>query len=105
MWFLAVSIRDYLTDHVSSEQHSSAQKQELETVIPILPEVRELEMRTDVSVITIFVQILVCPNFTSGYLSEDATQRKGTGGFWTVEYYQPYFDVDTLTVRFQSTSC
>ena len=58
MWFLAVSIRDYLTDHVSSEQHSSAQKQELETVIPILPEVRELEMRTDVSVIIIFDQTL-----------------------------------------------
>ena len=45
--------------------------------------------------------MLVCPNFASGYLSEDTTQRKGTGGFWTVEYYQPYFDVDTLTVRFQ----
>jgi len=32
------------------------------------------------------------------YLSEETTQRKGTGGFWTVEYYQPYFDVDTKTV-------
>lgn len=41
------------------------------------------------------------PNFASGYLSEETTQRKGTGGFWTVEYYQSYFDVDTKTVRFQ----
>lgn len=40
-------------------------------------------------------------NFASGYLSEGNTQRKGTGGFWTVEYYQPYFDIDTVTVRFQ----
>lgn len=46
-------------------------------------------------------QILLCPNLALGYLSEDTAQRKGTGGFWTVEYYQPYFDVDTATVRFQ----
>lgn len=94
----AVSIRDYLTE-VSSEQHSSAQTQGLQMVSPILPEVLELEIPTDVSVI--FVQMLVCLNFASGYLSEETTQRKGTGGFWTVEYYQPYFDVDTKTVRFQ----
>ena len=68
-------------------------------MFPILPEVLELEIPTDVSVI--FVQLLACPNFASGYLSEETTQRKSTGGFWTVEYYQPYFDVDTKTVRFQ----
>jgi len=32
------------------------------------------------------------------YLSEETAQRKSTGGFWTVEYYQPYFDIDTKTV-------
>ncbi|KAG2351198.1 hypothetical protein BDR07DRAFT_1456025 [Suillus spraguei] len=32
-----------------------------------------------------------------GYLT-DHTTRKGPSGFWTVEYYQPYFDVDTSTV-------
>ncbi|KAF8816303.1 Yip1-domain-containing protein [Phlegmacium glaucopus] len=32
------------------------------------------------------------------YLSEETTQNKSTGGFWTVEYYQPYFDIDTKTV-------
>jgi hypothetical protein len=85
---------DYLTD-VSSEQHSSAQTQGLQ----ILPEVLELEIPTEVSVI--LVQMLVCSNFSSGYLSEETTQKKGAGGFWTVEYYQPYFDVDTKTVRFQ----
>ncbi|KAF9484089.1 Yip1-domain-containing protein [Pholiota conissans] len=31
------------------------------------------------------------------YLS-DETQRKGSGSFWNIEYYQPYFDVDTQTV-------
>ena len=89
-----VSFRDYCTD-VSSEQHSSAQTQGLQ----ILPEVVELEIPTEVSVI--FVQMPACSNFSSGYLSEETTQKKGTGGFWTVEYYQPYFDVDTKTVRFQ----
>jgi hypothetical protein len=33
----------------------------------------------------------------TGYLT-DHTTRKGPPGFWTVEYYQPYFDVDTSTV-------
>lgn len=65
----------------------------------VLPEVLELEMPTDVNVI--FVQMLACSNSASGYLSEETTQQKGTGGFWTVEYYQLYFDVDTKTVRFQ----
>ncbi|KAF8957525.1 hypothetical protein BDZ97DRAFT_1906778 [Flammula alnicola] len=27
-----------------------------------------------------------------------SNQRKGGGSFWTIEYYQPYFDVDTQTV-------
>jgi protein YIPF1/2 len=31
-----------------------------------------------------------------GYLHDESSQSKG--GFWTVEYYQPYFDVDTQTV-------
>lgn len=31
-----------------------------------------------------------------GYL-QDQSQRR-SGGFWTIEYYQPYFDVDTQTV-------
>lgn len=39
-----------MTD-VSSEQHSSAQTQELKMVSLILPEVLELEIPTDVSVI------------------------------------------------------
>jgi protein YIPF1/2 len=30
-----------------------------------------------------------------GYIQDE---RKGAGGFWTVEYYQAYFDVDTQTV-------
>ena len=41
------------------------------------------------------------PISLSGYLSEETAQKKSTGGFWTIEYYQPYFDVDTKTVRFQ----
>ncbi|PPQ68092.1 hypothetical protein CVT25_014255 [Psilocybe cyanescens] len=32
------------------------------------------------------------------YLSDEANQRKGGGSFWTIEYYQPYFDIDTKTV-------
>ncbi|CAA7266280.1 unnamed protein product [Cyclocybe aegerita] len=32
------------------------------------------------------------------YLADEANQRKGGGGFWTLDYYQPYFDVDTQTV-------
>jgi hypothetical protein len=32
-----------------------------------------------------------------GYL-QDQSARKAPGGFWTVEYYQQYFDVDTQTV-------
>ncbi|PPQ71254.1 hypothetical protein CVT26_010996, partial [Gymnopilus dilepis] len=31
------------------------------------------------------------------YLAEEANRPKGSGSFWTVEYYQPYFDVDTQT--------
>jgi hypothetical protein len=45
-----VSFRDYLTD-ISSEQHSSARTQALQ-----IPEVLELEIPTEVSVI--FVQML-----------------------------------------------
>lgn len=41
-----------------------------------------------------------CANSSSGYL-QDQPQRKGSSGFWTVEYYQSYFDVDTKTVRQQ----
>ncbi|KAF9453357.1 Yip1-domain-containing protein [Macrolepiota fuliginosa MF-IS2] len=33
-----------------------------------------------------------------GYLRDPATQGKGSGGFWTLDYYQQYFDVDTKTV-------
>lgn len=33
---------------------------------------------------------------SAGYLREQPGQSKS--GFWTVEYYQPYFDVDTKTV-------
>jgi hypothetical protein len=32
------------------------------------------------------------------YLSEESNRPKGGGSFWTVEYYQPYFDIDTQTV-------
>lgn len=31
----------------------------------------------------------------TGYIPD----RQGKSGFWTVEYYQPYFDIDTKTVR------
>ncbi|KAG6810441.1 hypothetical protein H0H92_011860, partial [Tricholoma furcatifolium] len=33
-----------------------------------------------------------------GYLQDQPSQRKGSSSFWTVEYYQQYFDVDTQTV-------
>ncbi|PPR03408.1 hypothetical protein CVT24_012703 [Panaeolus cyanescens] len=32
------------------------------------------------------------------YLADESNQQKGGGGFWTIEYYQPYFDIDTHTV-------
>ncbi|KAG0703589.1 hypothetical protein DFH29DRAFT_981893 [Suillus ampliporus] len=35
-------------------------------------------------------------NLDRGYLT-DQTTRKGPSGFWTVDYYQPYFDVDTIS--------
>lgn len=38
------------------------------------------------------------PHSHIGYLRDQPTQSKGGGGFWTVEYYQQYFDVDTRTV-------
>lgn len=34
----------------------------------------------------------------TGYLTDGGAPSKGPAGFWTVEYYQPYFDVDTSTV-------
>lgn len=37
-------------------------------------------------------------NADRGYLSDQSNVPKGSSGFWTVEYYQPYFDVDTKTV-------
>jgi protein YIPF1/2 len=33
-----------------------------------------------------------------GYLQEPTNQRRGSSSFWTVEYYQCYFDVDTKQV-------
>ncbi|TFY79198.1 hypothetical protein EWM64_g4817 [Hericium alpestre] len=36
-------------------------------------------------------------NVNRGYLA-DATTSKGAASFWTPEYYQSYFDVDTTTV-------
>lgn len=37
-------------------------------------------------------------NANRDYLADSQNRPKGTGGFWTVEYYQPYFDVDTKLV-------
>lgn len=34
----------------------------------------------------------------TGYLADHGASPKGPSGFWTIEYYQPYFDVDTSTV-------
>jgi hypothetical protein len=42
--------------------------------------------------VRMFIEVL-----SAGYLRDETAQ--GKGGFWTVEYYQPYFDVDTQTVR------
>ena len=75
------------------------QTQELH-ISQILPEVLGLGMPIDVSVIFVQVPLHVL-NFLSGYLSEETAQKKSAGGFWTIEYYQPYFDIDTKTVRFQ----
>jgi len=38
------------------------------------------------------------PNVDRGYIQDESRQRAGSSGFWTIEYYQPYFDVDTSTV-------
>lgn len=40
-----------------------------------------------------FMRIIIVD---TGY-ETDAAPRKPSG-FWTIEYYQPYFDVDTKTV-------
>ncbi|EAU83889.1 Yip1 domain family protein [Coprinopsis cinerea okayama7 len=37
-------------------------------------------------------------NANRDYLADSQNRPKGGGGFWTVEYYQPYFDIDTKTV-------
>ncbi|KAF8830233.1 hypothetical protein HHX47_DHR2000426 [Lentinula edodes] len=37
-------------------------------------------------------------NVDRGYLSDQPHPRKSGGGFWTVEYYQVYFEVDTKEV-------
>ncbi|KAF7762127.1 hypothetical protein Agabi119p4_8720 [Agaricus bisporus var. burnettii] len=37
-------------------------------------------------------------NTDRGYLHDSPAHGKSGGGFWTVEYYQQYFDVDTQTV-------
>ncbi|KAH7883018.1 hypothetical protein F5I97DRAFT_1815283 [Phlebopus sp. FC_14] len=37
------------------------------------------------------------PNLDRGYLVDQGA-RKGTSSFWNIEYYQPYFEVDTWTV-------
>ena len=36
------------------------------------------------------------PCYTTGYFSNGPSK---SSGFWQLEYYQPYFDVDTKTVR------
>jgi hypothetical protein len=35
----------------------------------------------------------------AGYFVDAPARPSGAGGFWTVDYYQPFFDVDTKTVR------
>ena len=49
--------------------------------------------------------VLICVLYwsllTLGY-EADGSARKPSG-FWTIEYYQPYFDVDTKTVRPRSS--
>ncbi|KAJ7644931.1 hypothetical protein FB45DRAFT_825070 [Roridomyces roridus] len=40
-------------------------------------------------------------NTDRGYLQNEG---KAPGGFWTVEYYQPFFDVDTKTVLYRCYS-
>ncbi|KAG8216083.1 hypothetical protein J3R82DRAFT_8084 [Butyriboletus roseoflavus] len=37
-------------------------------------------------------------NLDRGYLNNHGASPKGSSGFWTVEFYQPYFEVDTPTV-------
>ncbi|TFK25435.1 Yip1 domain family protein [Coprinopsis marcescibilis] len=37
-------------------------------------------------------------NANRDYLADSENRPKGGGAFWTVEYYQPYFDIDTKTV-------
>jgi hypothetical protein len=37
-------------------------------------------------------------HIVKGYLRDQNAQGKGSGGFWTTDYYQQYFDVDTQTV-------
>ncbi|KAJ3746499.1 hypothetical protein DFH05DRAFT_1485477 [Lentinula detonsa] len=37
-------------------------------------------------------------NVDRGYLSDQPHPRKSGGGFWTIEYYQVYFEVDTKEV-------
>ncbi|GAW04930.1 Yip1-domain-containing protein [Lentinula edodes] len=37
-------------------------------------------------------------NVDRGYLSDQPHPRKSGGGFWTVEYYQVYFEVDTKEI-------
>lgn len=39
-----------------------------------------------------------CSPIVIGYLRNQSTQAKGSGGFWTLDYYQQYFDVDTRVV-------
>jgi len=38
------------------------------------------------------------PNVDRGYIQDENRQRAASSAFWTIEYYQPYFDVDTNTV-------
>ncbi|KAF5350435.1 hypothetical protein D9756_008660 [Leucocoprinus leucothites] len=37
-------------------------------------------------------------NTDRGYLRDQNAQSKSSGGFWTIDYYLQYFDVDTQTV-------
>lgn len=44
------------------------------------------------------------PQLWLGYIQDENRQRAGPSGFWTIEFYQPYFDVDTSTVRYINLS-
>ena len=55
---------------------------------------RSPHRRISIEVYLCYVSSVDCQRTSTGY----GSGKTGSAGFWSIEFYQPYFDIDTITV-------